>query len=56
METDKTKLAGTRKLSPNTSKYSCSLYEKPNGSINFTKPENKRKIAYENRNMLTINF
>ena len=44
----KNKLSGISHSKPKTSKYSWSLYEKPNGSINFKKPENNKKTAYEN--------
>ena len=41
---------------PNTSKYSCNLYEKPSGSISFKNPEKIRKAPYMKRKKLIIKF
>ena len=37
---------------PNTSKYSISLYEKPNGSLAFTKPETIKRAPTKIRQMV----
>tara|TARA_B100001250_G_scaffold136381_1_gene116780 strand:+ start:1143 stop:1523 length:381 start_codon:yes stop_codon:yes gene_type:complete len=51
---DRNKLKGINQSKPNTSKYSCSLYENPKGSISLTKPEKIKKEAYEKRIKLII--
>tara|TARA_B100000902_G_C27033097_1_gene775489 strand:+ start:225 stop:599 length:375 start_codon:yes stop_codon:yes gene_type:complete len=53
---DINKLKGIRKSNPKTSKYSCSLYENPKGSINLTNPEKSKNDAYEKRTTLIMNL
>ncbi len=54
IEIERNKLNSISQSNPKTSKYSCNLYEKPNGSINLTKPEKSKKIPYEKRTKLII--